>query len=107
MDLINKIESLKDKKLKKEAEDAIRFTLENNDEEFYFEEETIELTSKNYIGDRLMKENGAYYLKDDFKKLTPYCLQCWDKKGQLNTLKKDGNREGKHTICLVCNLQNE
>jgi hypothetical protein len=104
MDLINKIESLKDKKLKKEAEDAIRFTLENNDEEFYFEEETFELTSKKYIGDRLIKENGAYYLKDDFKKSVPYCINCWDNTMQLNTLKNNGNVSSNKTICLVCNL---
>lgn len=104
MDLINKIESLNNKKMKKEAEDAIRFTLENNDEEFYFEEQTSELISKKYIGDRLLQENGAYYLKDDFKRFTPYCINCWDQKMQLNTLKNNGNVSRNRTICFVCNI---
>lgn len=105
MDLIKKIEQLKDDKLKDEAKAAIRHTLENNDEEFYFEEETIELASTKYIADRLIVFDGAYYLKDDFKKTTPYCMVCWDKKRQLQTLKKNGNIKSDSFICLVCNIE--
>ena len=99
MDVIKKIESLKDKKLREDAEEVIRKTLEMNDEEFYFDEETALLAAKKYVKDHLNIVNGFYQVKGDVEKIN-YCMVCWDSRGQMNKVKKNKD----NMVCLVCNL---
>lgn len=104
MDIIKKIQNMKDTKVKEEALTMVRQTLERNDEEFYFEEETIDIEGRNYIKKRLKKKNDHYFFIDDLKYETAYCINCFDKNGQLNKVVKNGNRESGEFICLVCSL---
>ncbi len=98
MDVLDELKKIKDETLKEEVKKAVVTTLKNADEELYFEEETAELASREYIKSRLVKIDNHYYVKVTNE--GPFCINCWEKNGELVAEKKDGD----DYLCTVCKV---